>query len=198
MRRRRGASRWLTKASSRGGRASRSVVLASTCRLAGRGVEGEQAAGGAGGAGKNLGCCFSAASALLPGEGRTVGGLRHSMNQTGPGFRRGTVGGLRHSVIGAPGLGSGPGRQATVRPSSDLALMRVAVKRGVRHAVCVRNAECSREVCAQCSALAHRQDDASCVAWTVRSAIDRCSVESGANAAAWNCNSMLKAEQEEC
>ena len=110
------------------------------------------------------------------------------------------MGGLRHSVIGAPGLGSGPGRQATVRPSSDLALMRVAVKRGVRHAVCVRNAECSHEVCAQCSALAHRQDDASCVAWYVRSAIDCGSLQRGsrANTAAWNCNSMFKAEQEAC
>lgn len=117
VRRRRGASRWLTKASSRGGRASRSVVLASTCRLAGRGVErgaGGSGSGAGGGAGKNLGCCFSGeCSSARRGYDS---GRAETLDETGPGFRRGTVGGPRHSVIGAPGLDQGqlPGYSETI------------------------------------------------------------------------------------
>ena len=76
-----------------------------------------------GAAGADLGCCISGELLFC---------------QTRDGGRAETLGGT------GPGLGLGPGRQATLRPTGDLALMRavgVAVKRGVRHAVCVR-AQC--------------------------------------------------------
>ena len=76
-----------------------------------------------GAAGADLDCCVSGELLFC---------------QTRDGGRAETLGGT------GPGLGLGPGRQATLRPTGDLALMRavgVAVKRGVRHAVCVR-AQC--------------------------------------------------------